>query len=390
LLSEEPIGRLMNGDAQLTNRIEIRNLYKIFGNDPRAALKRIEGGATKNSLLADTGNVLGVDNVSLGVPKGSISVIMGLSGSGKSTLARCVNRILEPDAGEILLDGEDITNVDIDKMRDIRRRRISMVFQNFGLLPTKSVIENVAFGLKLRGLGLRERHQKAGEVLEVVGLSQWASHLPEALSGGMRQRVGLARALATEADVLIMDEAFSALDPLIRSEMQEELLRLQSSLHKTVLFITHDFQEALRLGTQIAIMSDGALIREGAPQDIVRDPQSDYVAAFTRNVDRARLFDAQSIMLEGDQDGFTLCPSGKVTGWRAEDGADLSDDFTTVAPETKLIDIARAARPPRPIAVVDDAGRFCGSIPHAALLAGMSGASDARHSATREGVRADV
>jgi glycine betaine/proline transport system ATP-binding protein len=350
----------------LTDRIEIRNLFKIFGTDPKEAMKRLKDGATKASLLAETNHVLGVDDVSLTVPKGSISVIMGLSGSGKSTLARCVNRILEPEAGKILLDGEDITHCSPEKMRDIRRHRISMVFQNFGLLPNQTVIENVAFGLKLRGLPLRERQQKAGEVLDVVGLSAWASHYPDALSGGMRQRVGLARALATEADVLIMDEAFSALDPLIRTEMQDELLRLQTSLHKTVLFITHDFQEALRLGTRIAIMSDGALIREGAPQDIVRDPQHDYVAAFTRNVDRARLFDAGSIMLAGDSAGFDLNDAGKLR----------DHQIPTVTPETKLIDIARTARPGQPIAVVDETGRFCGRIPAEALLAGIAGPRD--------------
>lgn len=358
----------------LTDRIEIRNLFKIFGTDPKGAMKRLEDGATKASLLAETNHVLGVDNVSLTVPKGSISVIMGLSGSGKSTLARCVNRILEPEAGQILLDGENIIHCSPEKMRDIRRHRISMVFQNFGLLPNQSVIENVAFGLKLRGLPLRERHQKAGEVLDVVGLSAWASHYPDALSGGMRQRVGLARALATEADVLIMDEAFSALDPLIRTEMQDELLRLQTSLHKTVLFITHDFQEALRLGTRIAIMSDGALIREGAPQDIVRDPQHDYVAAFTRNVDRARLFDAGSIMLVGDTTGFTIGETGNL----------LNHHGATVTPETKLIDIARTARPGQPIAVVDDTGRFCGRIPAEALLAGIAGPEDTSPQRTRQ------
>lgn len=351
----------------LSDRIEIRNLFKIFGPDPQDALRRLKAGATKDSLLAETGHVLGVDDVSLGVPKGSISVIMGLSGSGKSTLARCVNRILEPEAGQILLDGEDITRCAPDTLREIRRHRISMVFQNFGLLPNQSVIENVAFGLKLRGLALRERQQKAGAVLEVVGLSAWASHYPEALSGGMRQRVGLARALATEADVLIMDEAFSALDPLIRTEMQDELLRLQTSLHKTVLFITHDFQEALRLGTRIAIMSDGALIREGAPQDIVRDPRHDYVAAFTRNVDRARLFDAASVMVPAEGDAP---PEGCVR----------------VAPETKLIEVARLARPDRPLAVIDAEGRLRGRIPPEALLAGMAGPGDAdKTAAERKG-----
>ncbi|RKF12576.1 glycine betaine/L-proline ABC transporter ATP-binding protein [Roseovarius spongiae] len=359
----------------MTDRIEIRNLFKIFGKHPEDSLRRLREGATKETLLAETGSVLGVDNVSLNVPKGSISVIMGLSGSGKSTLARCVNRILEPDGGQILLDGEDITCCSPDQMREIRRHRISMVFQNFGLLPNKTVIENVGFGLKLRGMSERERQRKAEEMLEVVGLSAWGSHLPASLSGGMRQRVGLARALATEADVLIMDEAFSALDPLIRSEMQDELLRLQTRLHKTVLFITHDFQEALRLGTRIAIMADGALIREGAPQEIVEDPRSEYVAGFTRGVDRARLFDAQSIMRTDERDGFRLDKKGRVESWRKEGGPSM--DFMTVNLEDKLIEIARRARSGRPIAVIDDTGRFCGHIPQDALLAGIAGAGDA-------------
>ncbi|WP_306110424.1 MULTISPECIES: quaternary amine ABC transporter ATP-binding protein [Roseovarius] len=357
----------------MSNRIEVRNLYKIFGNDPAQALRMLEAGSSKDKLLAETGSVLGVDNVSLKVPAGAISVIMGLSGSGKSTLARCVNRILEPTAGQVLLDGDDITHVGLDKLREIRRHRMSMVFQNFGLFPRKSVIENVAFGLKMQGIGQRERYAKAGEVLETVGLSAWASHLPAALSGGMRQRVGLARALATDADILIMDEAFSALDPLIRGEMQGELLRLQNALHKTVLFITHDFQEALRLGTRIAIMSDGALIREGAPQEVVTEPGHDYVAAFTRNVDRSRLFDALSVMSTEKNEFFELDSEGRLIGYRDTATGKLSQNFTAVRPETKLIAIAGAAQGGRPVAVTDEEGRYQGYVPTQALLAGISG-----------------
>ncbi|MEB3421602.1 glycine betaine/L-proline ABC transporter ATP-binding protein [Salipiger marinus] len=350
----------------------------------------VRAGKGKSEILEQTQAVVGVNNVSLKVPKGAISVIMGLSGSGKSTLARCVNRIIEPDAGQLLLDGEDYTTCTPGRMRDLRRRRISMVFQNFGLLPNQTVIDNVALGLKLRREPLAERHRKAGEMLEIVGLSEWASHLPGELSGGMRQRVGLARALATEADVLIMDEAFSALDPLIRTEMQDELLRLQTTLHKTVLFITHDFQEALRLGTRIAVMADGSVIRDGTPQEIVIDPQHDYVAAFTRNVDRARLFDAASVMVETPADGqggqFVLDDTGQVAGWSAPGGAPASGAYIVVRPDTRLIDIARAASRGRgPIAVVDDAGRFRGRIPEEALLAGIAGDAE-----TMKGTRPDA
>jgi len=362
----------------VSERLELRNLYKIFGKKPAEALDLLKRGETKDSILARTGAVIGVNNVSLKVPAGTICVVMGLSGSGKSTLARCVNRILEPDAGQIFLDGRDIIRIDSEQLREIRRHRISMVFQNFGLLPNLNVIDNVAFGLKLRGVPVEERKAKAGEVLEVVGLSAWASHPPSALSGGMRQRVGLARALATDADIMIMDEAFSALDPLIRAEMQDELLRLQNSLHKTVFFITHDFQEALRLGTRIAIMSDGALVREGTPQEIVLDPQHDYVAAFTRNVDRSRLFDAASIMTpdrssSAGPEVFVLDGDGRILGWRSPRDGSLSEDYVTVRPEAKLIEIASLARGGRPIAVVDEAGLYRGAISPGALLAGIAG-----------------
>jgi glycine betaine/proline transport system ATP-binding protein len=288
-------------------------------------------------------------------------MIMGLSGSGKSTLARCVNRLIEPTAGRILLDGEDITAASPQRLRELRRTRMSMVFQHFALLPHKSVVENVEFGLKLRGTPAPERRRKAEEFLNIVGLEQWAHYRPSSLSGGMRQRVGLARALATDADLLIMDEAFSALDPLIRSEMQDELLALQKLLHKTILFITHDFQEALKLGTRIAILSDGAVVREGTPQEIVLDPRSDYVAAFTRDVDRARLFDAASVMIPAE----------------ARPGA------RTVARNAKLTEVARALDGADELAVTDEDGRPVGCIRAGDVLARIGGQMPAPPPAAR-------
>ena len=373
----------------MTDRIRIENLCKIFGKTPKRAIDMLASGETKESVLAKTGQIVGLDNVSLSVPAGSIYMVMGLSGSGKSTLARCVNRLVEPDSGRVLIDGEDILKADDNRLRDIRRNRMSMVFQHFALLPNKNVIENAEFGLKLRGVPARERRRKAQQILEVVGLGAWGNHRPDELSGGMRQRVGLARALATDADVLIMDEAFGALDPLIRSEMQEELLRLQQVLRKTIIFITHDFQEALRLGSRIAIMSDGAVVREGTPQEIVLSPDNDYVAAFTRSVDRARVFDVGSVMTQtrpivlgadgsvtfGDAAGgsFAVDPDGRLLGFCASEDIDrlksasepralLSQDYATTASDAKLVEIAALCRADRPLAVVDGDGRLAGCV----------------------------
>ncbi|WP_137387611.1 quaternary amine ABC transporter ATP-binding protein [Rhodoligotrophos defluvii] len=382
----------------MTDRITIEHLYKIFGDAPQQALEMLRAGETKDSVLAKTEHVVGLNDVTLSVPAQAIYMVMGLSGSGKSTLARCINRLIEPTSGRILLDGEDIVSADEDRLRELRRTRISMVFQHFALLPNKSVIENVEFGLKIRGVPARERRRKADEVLAVVGLAAWGNHRPDALSGGMRQRVGLARALATDADVLIMDEAFSALDPLIRSEMQDELLRLQRVLKKTILFITHDFQEALKLGTRIAIMSDGAVVREGSPQDIVLSPGNDYVAAFTRDVDRARLFDAASVMVKADPimldtagrtagadlngiaPAFVTDSAGRPVGVlpaealrRIREGAAvqavMSRNYGTVRPGTKLADVASLFGEDKPMAVVDDDGRLLGRIDPVRVLA---------------------
>lgn len=385
----------------MTDRITIEGVYKIFGKSPQLALSLIKAGEAKETVLAKTGQVVGLSDVSLRVPAGSIYMIMGLSGSGKSTLARCVNRLVEPDAGRILIDGEEITGATEARLREIRRTRIAMVFQHFALLPNRTVVENAEFGLKLRGVAAHERRSKAMEVLEVVGLASWAHHLPNMLSGGMRQRVGLARALATDADVLIMDEAFSALDPLIRSEMQDELLRLQQALKKTILFITHDFQEALKLGTRIAIMSDGKVVREGTPQDIVLNPNNDYVAAFTRDVDRARLFDASSVItpckplmlntlaaasaaISHGEPTFVVDDSGRIVGvvagedlLRLDQGATIqsimTQSYEAVRSTAKLSDIAGLYRRNRPIAVVDENGQFLGRVDPLQILSRIGG-----------------
>ncbi|VVE13562.1 proline/glycine betaine ABC transporter ATP-binding protein [Pandoraea morbifera] len=336
----------------MTDRLRIENLYKVFADKPARALAMLRDGKRKSEVLETLGQVVGLDDVSLTVPSGAIYMIMGLSGSGKSTLARCINRLNEPSDGRILLDGEDLCALHEGGLREVRRNRISMVFQHFALLPNRRVIENVEFGLKLRGMPAAQRRRRAEEVLCVVGLACWAYHMPHELSGGMRQRVGLARALATEADVLIMDEAFSALDPLIRTEMQDELLRLQHTLNKTILFITHDFQEALKLGTRIAIMSEGRLVREGTPQQIVLDPGSDYVAAFTRDVDRARLFDARSVM----------APVPAVL-------AQCEHGLPCVPADMRLVDVAARFKSDGPMGVTDDDGKLIGVLDVGQLLA---------------------
>ncbi|WP_426111994.1 quaternary amine ABC transporter ATP-binding protein [Pseudomonas sp. DSP3-2-2] len=388
----------------MDDRLKIENLYKIFSPSPQRAIEMLRNGADKDQVLAETSAVVGLNDVSLSVPSGSIYMIMGLSGSGKSTLARCINRLNEPTAGKILLDGEDIVPLKGKELRDVRRTRISMVFQHFALLPNKTVIENTEFGLKMRGLSSTVRRKRAEEVLAIVGLAKWAYHYPHELSGGMRQRVGLARALATDADVLIMDEAFSALDPLIRAEMQDELLRLQRTLKKTILFITHDFQEALKLGTRIAIMRDGKVAREGTPQSIVMSPGSEYVCGFTKEVDRARLFDINSVKQPAEvilstsgyevlassgmtsDFGFVLDSSRKVVGSLTAQGLrevksggqilELMDkNFVSLPASAKLIDASRILKSAPQAAVLDTTGAFAGTVEASNILECISAVS---------------
>ncbi|WP_213875639.1 glycine betaine/L-proline ABC transporter ATP-binding protein [Pseudomonas sp. dw_358] len=262
--------------------IEVHNVSKIFGPHPQQALQLLQQGQSKDQVLAASGCVVGVDNLSLSIEAGEIFVIMGLSGSGKSTLVRHFNRLIDPDSGQILVDGEDILGLSMDALREFRRHRISMVFQSFGLLPHRTVLENVAYGLKVRGENKQICRERARHWVEQVGLKGYEQAWPEQLSGGMRQRVGLARALAADTDIILMDEAFSALDPLIRAEMQDQLLALQASLHKTIVFITHDLDEAVRLGNRIAIMKDGRLIQVGTPKQIIHQPADDYVDRFVQ------------------------------------------------------------------------------------------------------------
>ncbi len=276
--------------------IELNNITKIFGNRPDVALELLKQGCTKDEVQEKTDQVVGLKDVSLSVKKGEIFVVMGLSGSGKSTLIRHVNRLIDPTSGSIKVNSQDILGMDLEALRQFRRHDVAMVFQNFGLLPHRNVLDNVAYGLEIRGDEKTARHEIAHEWIERVGLSGYENSRPHQLSGGQQQRVGLARALAMDTSVLLMDEAFSALDPLIRSGMQEQLLELQNSLHKTILFITHDFDEAIRIGDRIAVLKDGEVVQTGRPEDIILKPANDYVLDFVRDVNRARVIRVGAIL----------------------------------------------------------------------------------------------
>ena len=277
-------------------KLVINSLYKIFGKRPKAALSLLEMGRSKEEILEKTGQTVGLQAIDLEILEGEIFVIMGLSGSGKSTLLRCLNRLIPPTSGKILLDGIDIASLDEAALREIRRKKLGMVFQNFALLPHRSVVENVAFGLEVQEIPESERLEKARQTLEMVGLSGYEESMPDQLSGGMKQRVGLARALASDPDILLMDEAFSALDPIIRAGMQDELLDLQNALNKTIVFVTHDLDEALKLGNRIALMKDGRIIQVGTPEEILTAPADAYVARFVAGVDMTRVLTAEGVM----------------------------------------------------------------------------------------------
>lgn len=276
--------------------IEIEGLYQIFGSNPNDVLPKVKAGASKDEILAETGHTIGLQDINLKVKRGEIFVIMGLSGSGKSTLIRHFNRLIDPTAGKIKVDGENIMALSPKDLITFRRHKMAMVFQHFGLMPHRCVLDNVGYGLLIKGEKRAEWKPKATEWLETVGLAGYEDQYPSQLSGGQQQRVGLARALCTNAEILLMDEAFSALDPLIRSEMQEQLMELQENLQKTIIFITHDLDEALRLGDRIAVLKDGKLVQVGTPVDIVLKPADDYVRAFAKDVNRARALTVQTIM----------------------------------------------------------------------------------------------
>ncbi|MGF1911735.1 glycine betaine/L-proline ABC transporter ATP-binding protein ProV [Vibrio kasasachensis] len=275
--------------------LEVQGLYKVFGEDPNRAFSLIEKGADKDAIFEQTGLTVGVHDVSLSINEGEIFVIMGLSGSGKSTLVRLLNRLIEPTRGNVLLRGKDIAHISEEELREVRRNNISMVFQNFALMPHMTVIENAAFGLELAGVTPSERKSAALSALTRVGLDAYSESYPDELSGGMKQRVGLARALACDPDILLMDEAFSALDPLIRTEMQDELIRLQGDDKRTIVFISHDLDEAMRIGDRIAIMQGGVVVQVGTPDEILNKPANDYVEAFFRGVNIASVLTAKDI-----------------------------------------------------------------------------------------------
>lgn len=276
--------------------IKIEGLYKLFGNTPAEHMSLVHDGKTKDEILAETGHTLGLKDINLTINKGEIFVIMGLSGSGKSTLIRHFNRLIDPTEGKIIVEDTDVMNLSASELEHFRRHKMSMVFQRFGLMPHRTVIENVAYGLSVQGVDKKEGEAKAQEWLETVGLGGYENQYPNQLSGGQQQRVGLARALCTDAEILLMDEAFSALDPLIRSEMQDQLIELQEKLQKTIIFITHDLDEALRLGDRIAILKDGELVQVGAPEQILLHPATNYVEAFVKDVNRARALTVETVM----------------------------------------------------------------------------------------------
>ena len=287
------------------SKISIKGLYKVFGDRPNDAIQNILNGMSKEQLLKEHGNILGLNNINIDVPAKQLHVIMGLSGSGKSTLIRHINRLIEPTLGKVIIDGNNIMEMSKEELREFRRHKASMVFQKFGLLPHRNVVQNVSYGLLVQGVGEGEAKERTKVWIDKVGLTGFEKYYPAQLSGGMQQRVGLARALATDAEILLMDEAFSALDPLIRTNMQDILLGLQKELHKTIIFITHDLDEALRLGDEISFLRDGKVIQRGNPQDIILRPADDYINDFIKDINRGRVLKVSSIM---EKETMTLGP----------------------------------------------------------------------------------
>ena len=389
------------------HQIEVDGVWKVFGNDPERALSSKYDPKSRAEIQEELGLVVGLRDVSFTVDPGEIFVVMGLSGSGKSTLVRCLIRLIEATKGQVRFDGENILSYSPDQLMEFRRSKVAMVFQHYALLPHRQVLDNVAYGLEIRGMDKAARYKEAQKAIETVGLKGWEDYYPSEMSGGMQQRVGLARALAVNPDVLLMDEPFSGLDPLIRREMQDELVSLQSELKKTIVFITHDLNEALKLGDRIAIMRDGEIIQEGSPEEIVTLPTDDYVTEFVRDVSRGKVIQAKAIMREPDAvvyewqgpraalrtmdthdrdamfliaRNFTL--RGILTEERANvlaaerkqtlEGAEVAPALTTT-PETYIDDIVPiAAKSRHPIAVVAENGSLLGEIRRGVLLSGMS------------------
>ncbi|RME49852.1 MAG: glycine betaine/L-proline ABC transporter ATP-binding protein [Caldilineae bacterium] len=390
-------------------QITCRNIWKIFGPHPDRVKATLDPRLSQAEIREQTGHVVAVKDVSFRVRKGETFVVMGLSGSGKSTLVRCISRLIEPTGGQVLIDGEDVTAMDEKQLRDLRRRKLSMVFQHFGLFPHRRILDNAAYGLEIQGVERDARYARARQVLELVGLQGWENHYPGELSGGMQQRVGIARALAVDPEILLFDEPFSALDPLIRREMQDELLNLQKMMHKTIIFITHDFLEAVKLGDYIAIMKGGEIVQTGSPQEIIMHPANEYVREFTKDVPRSRVLTAGSIMhpaelavLEtaspadvlammersGNELAFVQAEEGRFLGavrretlsGAARPPADglrplVEESLPTVSPAASLAELTRLiVASDTPLPVVDDSRRLVGVVDRTSVLLALGGA----------------
>lgn len=389
----------------MKTKIKVENLIKVFGSKPGSALKRLKEGQSKAKILKETGQNVGVNGVSFEVYEGEMFVIMGLSGSGKSSLIRCMNLLNKPTSGNILVDDENIVKYDKKEVREFRKKKMAMVFQHFGLFTHRTVLSNVEYGMEVKGISKEERQKIAMEMIETVGLAGYEQQYPNELSGGMQQRVGLARALANDPDVLLMDEPFSALDPLIRREMQLELISIQSKLQKTIIFITHDINEAFKLGDRVAVMKDGKIVQIGTPEEIITEPSDEYIEDFVKDIDRTKVMQAKNIMLKTTALGFLkdgpnvalkeMRTSGisslfivdkdiRLQGIvNVDDTIEaikekkkiaeiLKHDYLTTSPDTFLQDLIPMATDTKyPIAVIDDNNKLLGIIIRSTILAGL-------------------
>lgn len=388
--------------------LQVNNVSKLFGTHPEQGLKLLEQGWSKERIAKEKNITVGVNRVSFDIREGEIFVIMGLSGSGKSTLVRLLNRLIEPTSGEILINGKDLRKMNKEELRNVRRKSMGMVFQKFALFPHRTVIENVEYGLEIQKVDKGKRREAALRSLELVGLKGWESKMPDQLSGGMQQRVGLARALANDPEILLMDEAFSALDPLIRRDMQDELIELQDKMKKTIVFITHDLDEALRIGDRIALMKDGSIVQIGTPEEILTQPANDYVERFVEDVDLSKVLTAAHVMrrpetitpdrgvrvaLEmmrerGISNLFVMDKSKRLLGViTAEDASEalrsnrkleeiIITDGPKVGPDTVLNELFEVTSMAKvPLAVVDPSGRLVGVIVRGAVLGALAGES---------------
>ncbi|GLB46522.1 glycine/betaine ABC transporter ATP-binding protein [Philodulcilactobacillus myokoensis] len=392
----------------MADKIQVKNLTKIFGHPSHKLEDLINQGASKNDILKQTGATIGVRKASFNVKNNEIFVIMGLSGSGKSTLIRMLNHLIAPTSGQVYLDGKNITSLSKKELRELRRQKMSMVFQNFALFPNRTILENTAYGLEIQGVAKNKRYQKAKKALQLVGLNNYGNEFPNQLSGGMQQRVGLARALTNDPEILLMDEAFSALDPLNRKEMQDELLDLQESLQKTIVFISHDLNEALRIGDRIMIMKDGEVVQTGTPEEILRNPKNDYVRSFIQGVDRTKVLHAKDVMVKPaiiniEKDGprialrrmrdneissvYVIDSEHRFKGLVRANDADrliqnndndiskiIEKNVPIVKPNMAIKEIiAKIPKFPVPVAVVDKDQKLIGIIINSSVLEALSG-----------------